>query len=544
MPDNGKTPVEIADERLRDLEEKSQGQLEGLSDKISGSFWDRIKSFFMMLFALQWEGGGDTLHQVAFSIVNTLKEDAEPLTSEDIAEKIKVMHSGDFDPDTALKELQSLSDTVPFVGYIFRTIYIIMAAGGLLKADLSAAWEQATQVVYSAQRPSILPPENAVDALWKDETLREAVKSVLNRLGLSDELQEMMLTSSQVPLDVTMLKDAYLRGFIEDNEHDTEIRKHHLSDDNIQLLKRLYEIIPPVQDIITMAVREVFSPEIVQQFGQMEGMPEEFAEWAEKQGLSTYWARAYWASHWRLPSIGQGFEMLQRRVIDDDELDLLLRAADIMPYWRGRLKEISYVPLTRVDVRRMYALGVLNEEDVFNAYLDHGYNQKNAQLMTEFTIAYSSEKERELTKTDILDLYKKHAIDDATGTAMLRNIGYSEDNAILLLYRAASEVYTAEKKKQVAYIEKAFVAGKISESEALNQLGRMDLPSNEINYYIDTWELAKKSKVRNLTMEQIKAFYMAEVITEIEATEELKELGYNTVDTNRFIQLFRKGKSA
>ena len=83
-----------------------------------------------------------------------------------------------------------------------------------------------------------------------------------------------------------------------------------------------------------------------------------------------------------LPSIGQGFEMLHRRVIEDADLDLLLRALDVMPFWREKLKDISYNPLTRVDVRRMHRIGVLEEEGVFNAYLDVGYNEENAQLMT------------------------------------------------------------------------------------------------------------------------------------------------------------------
>ena len=52
--------------------------------------------------------------------------------------------------------------------------------------------------------------------------------------------------------------------------------------------------------------------------------------------------------------------MLHRGVIDTAELDMLLRAQDVMPFWRDRLTAIAYRPLTRVDVRRMYKQGVLN----------------------------------------------------------------------------------------------------------------------------------------------------------------------------------------
>ncbi|GAH93918.1 unnamed protein product, partial [marine sediment metagenome] len=44
--------------------------------------------------------------------------------------------------------------------------------------------------------------------------------------------------------------------------------------------------------------------------------------------------------HWSLPSPSQGFEMLHRGVIDEAELNMLLRALDIMPFWREKLTKV------------------------------------------------------------------------------------------------------------------------------------------------------------------------------------------------------------
>ncbi|GAH58877.1 unnamed protein product, partial [marine sediment metagenome] len=46
------------------------------------------------------------------------------------------------------------------------------------------------------------------------------------------------------------------------------------------------------------------------------------------------------------------------------ELDSLFMATDIMPWWREKLKAISYNPLTRVDVRRVFKMGIVSEEQV------------------------------------------------------------------------------------------------------------------------------------------------------------------------------------
>lgn len=167
---------------------------------------------------------------------------------------------------------------------------------------------------------------------------------------------------------------------------DRELRKLGVHPNYFPLLKELAYQIPPVADIITMAVREAFTPDIAARFGQYEGLPTQFVEFVGKKGISREWAERYWAAHWNLPSPQQGFEMLQRGVISHDELALLLRALDIMPFWRDKLVQISYNPLTRVDIRRMYALGVLNENEIHKAYQDIGYNTENAARLTKFTV--------------------------------------------------------------------------------------------------------------------------------------------------------------
>ncbi|MBA7524177.1 hypothetical protein ES705_16314 [subsurface metagenome] len=183
----------------------------------------------------------------------------------------------------------------------------------------------------------------------------------------------------------------------------TELRRIGIHPNYNSLYKELAYQIPPVADIITMAVREAFTPDIAARFGQYQDLPSQFVEWVGKKGLSKEWAERYWAAHWSLPSPQQGFEMLHRGVIGEGDLNMLMRALDIMPFWRDKLIQIAYRPLTRVDVRRMFALGVLDVSGVRKAYTDLGYNDYNADLMTNFTIKYTEgiETRREEAKEKV-----------------------------------------------------------------------------------------------------------------------------------------------
>jgi len=94
--------------------------------------------------------------------------------------------------------------------------------------------------------------------------------------------------------------------------------------------------IPPISDMIRFAVREVYSPDVRARFGQDDDYPEAFTAKAALHGLSEEDAKAYWAAHWELPSTEQGFRMFHRSLIDKPTLELLLRAKDIMPFWRDK----------------------------------------------------------------------------------------------------------------------------------------------------------------------------------------------------------------
>ncbi|GAH19953.1 unnamed protein product, partial [marine sediment metagenome] len=201
------------------------------------------------------------------------------------------------------------------------------------------------------------------------------------------------------------------------------LRKIGIHPDYNSLYKELAFQIPPVADIITMAVREAFTPEIAAKFGQYEDYPPDLETWAMKKGLSKEWSQRYWAAHWSLPSPLQGFEMLHRGVINEGELNMLLRALDVMPFWRDKLTQIAYRRLTRVDIRRMYKQGVLDEKEVYESYLQHGYNPENAERMSEFTIRQTLATLSKFTSGDIIKAFASRMITNSEAISLLGDIG-------------------------------------------------------------------------------------------------------------------------
>lgn len=239
-------------------------------------------------------------------------------------------------------------------------------------------------LAYDLPNPMLLAQSGLVQNASKDTIISNISKAGIHP-SYADDYYNAVLTkpASQDIIAYELRRDPSLSNL------DGELRRIGIHPNYNSLYRELAYQIPPVADIITMAVREAFTPAIARRFGQYEDLPTEYVEAVQKKGLSREWAERYWAAHWSLPSPQQGFEMLHRGVIGEGDLNMLMRALDIMPFWRDKLTQIAYRPLSRVDVRRMYALGVLDVSGVRKAYTDLGYNDYNADLMTKFTIKYT-----------------------------------------------------------------------------------------------------------------------------------------------------------
>jgi len=291
--------------------------------------------------------------------------------------------------------------------------------------------------------------------------------------------------------------------------------------------KTLAYQIPPVADIITMAVREAFSPQVASKFGQYEDFPKELETFAGQKGLSKEWAERYWAAHWNLPSPQQGFEMLHRGVIDRTELDMLLRASDVMPFWRDKLTQIAFRTLTRVDVRRMYKEGVLDESEVYEAYQDAGYDDQNAERMAEFTVKQTLTSLSKFTSGDIVKAYSTRVIDRGTATQLLRDIGIRNDDANYIVQTAEYKRVWEFTDEQIKGIRNLYKKRIYDEDTARDNLNKLNLPSEQIDVLMQQWFYDKVDELdATWTTAQTLKFLKRGIISAVRARQELYLNGY------------------
>jgi len=258
--------------------------------------------------------------------------------------------------------------------------------------------------------------------------------------NLLPQQQKAIAHAGAALLTVGVVQDALNRGFIDEATADDHLSRMGYSGSPKHALLELRNIIPGPTDLVRMAVREVFTPQLRRELTLDAEFPAPFADWAAKLGISEEWAGNYWAAHWDLPSPSQGYEMLHRGLITDQQLADLLKALDYAPVWRDRLQAISYNPITRVDLRRLFKMGIITEAQVKDGYKALGYNDERAGWLTEFTKRYYGADEggelkefADLAQSTIRLGYRRHVLSREEALDKLVEAGYSEDVADFLL---------------------------------------------------------------------------------------------------------------
>jgi len=428
-----------------------------------------------------------------------------------------------------------------------QLVPILMMAGGIVIGFIFGAIRPMVDV--ASYKTDHFTKSARVDAATSRMMMRRTtehstkLKEGLYDQGWSDDLIDAWEILTQQTMSAGELEVLRRKGYITDTYFKKELNLQGWTDERIQQITGLRDLIPGAGDLISMAVREAFDPGIVQSLGYDQNFPSEFAGWMEKQGFDAEWAKKYWYSHWILPSINQGVEMLHRlrpgttgNPFTEDDFRTLLRIQDVAPFYRERLTEIGYNPLTRVDVRRMYTMGVLTEDEVKQSYLDLGYNDLNATRMTDFTIRFERQEERGLTRAAIQASYKRGITGRGDALSQLSAMGYPDDISDFYLDIIDFDLAAQQTDEKLEAIRQLYISGILDESTIQDKIGSLNLPSERQLALLEVWTIQRDNRVNLPSRSELDDFYRRGLIDTDFYRDTLKREGYQSNVVTLFTQ--------
>ncbi|MDO8682630.1 MAG: hypothetical protein Q7N50_04025 [Armatimonadota bacterium] len=430
-----------------------------------------------------------------------------------------------------------------------NTLQEMLRRGFVTSEEFSTAAQSQGYSVQASQRLAFTA-RTLVDG---GTALKSWQRGFLSDSGLVSALAKLGIAAEDVPVLQSAIKTLvdpgteialWLRGETSDGEIDSRLKALGYDVSGIRAIKTASLQLPSVQDLVTMAVREVFTPEIATKFGQYEDFPPEFVKQARRIGISEDVARWYWAAHWELPSSEQGFEMFQRGVIDQETLNLLIRSRDVMPFWRDKLTQIAYNPLTRVDVRRMHKLKLLTRLEVVRAYQDMGYSVINAERLTLFTeklnegeLKAERQVQRDLSKTEYTSALKDGLLTDGQFLDGMGVLGYDNVEAQFILALERFRQKITLHKNDIALVKLKVRKGHLTMNGAVIELGKLGLADQETSEALTDIQIALENNVVEPTRTELDAFAKAGIIDQKRYVEELTRIGYSEEWANNYAQL-------
>lgn len=404
---------------------------------------------------------------------------------------------------------------------------VIIVAYQMVQAALTPIANIVTQATNKIV-PNALIPATMAGVLHLRGRLSDAeYEQVMKSNGWDERgMRENLAFVEQLPSIYEAL-EFYRRGEWNEQDFLYHAKQLGISASNAILYEKLSKQIPGISDLIRFMVRDAFNDGASSRFGYDDDYPSEIDKYLPTLGFDKDWGKRFWRAHWQLPSPTMGYEMLHRGIIDIDTLDELLKISDYPSFWREKLIKMSYNNLTRVDLRRLLQAGMIDRDKAKRTYLAMGYNEEDAELLTDFALKGISNDERDLTKSEVVGMYIDALMGADEVRAALVKMGYDNQEADVILKQADFDIAKAARVDEVNHAKELYMSGKLGRAEAQAKLANAGLKGNAIDRHLLAWERAKEGEVKGLSLADLRRMYPKELITEDEFRAELKAMKYN-----------------
>lgn len=387
--------------------------------------------------------------------------------------------------------------------------------------------------IYPNQVPTVA---DAIDLRRKGYISEAAYAEYLRRQGWNPTLSDQFWKASHTLMSSEGLVILKMREEITAEQYFKEMKKLGYDSREATLFKKTYEFYPSPTDLVSWQAKEVFEPDAIEKYGLDNEYDLIQKEAFYKAGMSDEQIKNYWRAHWQHPPLSTVFDLLHRKLLDEEDVYEYYRLVEIPPYWRGMLTKLSYPPYTRVDTRRMYQMGVLSREEVFTNYQHLGYDDEKAENMTDFTVAFSVKKDKDLTRSQIEKAFEYGIITDLIAIELLKGLGYDEEESLFILGIKMYAMAQDELDDIVSTIKTRFRRGLITQSEALADLDKLEISATFRDKIVSEILRVKSSEFKLPSKTDLIAFKKQEIITKDEFINYMDRLGYQPTEIDLYVR--------
>lgn len=424
----------------------------------------------------------------------------------------------------------------------FGQLLIWQVGAQVVGAVMAPGLAELQQLVNETAQTTVLTPDLLADLVVRNYLDQSSAEATAKRSGVSPSDFALMVASAGDAVDVTTLMEGFRRKLIPFSGASPDalsveagVREGRLSDKWLPLLEQLGTVPIGVAD----AVDAVVENQIAYADGE---------SYAYQNGLDPAGFKILVDTRGNPPAPSELSEMVRRGIIPQDGT-----GPDVVSFqqgisegatkdkWTKPLAGLQTVLVPEGRVTTLLRVGVIDKATAIGWYQLLGYDQAAAAAFAAEASAGKTTADKQLAKSDVLKLYADAAIDTATATALLGDLGYDAAEAAEILAIQDMHTATTITDSAVTRIRSYYIARKLDSTAVVNALNSLNVPAAQQSQLLAAWDIARTSNLKLLTEAQIADAWEYQIMDTVTAVTQLMGLGYNELDAWYVLSIKNKG---
>jgi len=324
-----------------------------------------------------------------------------------------------------------------------------------------------------------------------------------------------LLAGEPPALDTLFL--AWRRGVITETDVDRGIRQSHLRDEWIPTAKSMRWVPLDVSEVVAGVVQNhITTAEGVAMAALVGVTPELFNLLVENHGNP--------------PSPTDALEWFNRGLIDRAMFDQIFRESHTKDKYIPLFFNARHRLLTLAEIRLLFRDGAMTRDEAITRLLDLGHTPENAAIIINGASAQRTAKARDLTRDQVVALYRDQIITADDARSMLHAMGWDDQDAQWIIDLANLQRLQVFMNAAISRVRSQYVAYRIDSNTASAALDSLQVATDARDSYLTLWDIERSVSTKELTTAEVISAAKKQIITADDAYNRLLGQGYAADD--------------
>ena len=373
-------------------------------------------------------------------------------------------------------------------------------------------------------RYNLLSPADLALANLRGELSDADMLAYGQTIGANTEDMTLLVANTGEPPAAEMMMEAYRRGFVDQSTFDRAIRQSRIRNEWIPTMLQLRYSPMSVADAIRAVIENYLTDEQGKAIAEQNGLlPEHWEPMKES------WGRPL--SHLEMMAL------YYRGAATVDDVKQAMRESDLKDKYINQAIELGRRLVPERQIVTMLERGVITHPVAHQMLRELGFNDTDAERMIALGAAQHTAHAKELSRTDIVNMYVDSLLTEQNAEKHLVNLGFTSTDAEAILQLAKIKQAGAQLKAIQRGVEAEFRAGNLTERQAVSELEKAHMEPVAAQRMVALWKQEKRSVLRSLTEAQILSLAEHQLISADDARARLVAYGLPQGDADLLLAL-------